>query len=360
MSIYRLPPMVIGTNPIRASEIKDKMDWGLKALGIPSHWAETSGKGIRVGVCDTGRYEHPDIAPPVLSKNFSASNTDKDLDGHATHVCGTLAAKKDGIGMVGMAPDVEIVTCKVLGDDGSGSYEAIVAGIDYCVEHGCDIISMSLGGPWDRDLRLACQRAHREGIFLICAAGNEGSQGVTYPAKLPWTIAVAAYNDQGKIARFSSRGPQVDVAFPGEDIFSTWLDGKYNTISGTSMATPSCAGLVALMLSAHKVAEGRNIPVTPITNNDELREHIQRHAVDQGPRGKDKEWGWGIPDVDGFLHGNIHAPVPPPSPEQPTDQPISVPPADIIRLESGLSVVLNACWGGLDGVFIYPTDQEEE
>ena len=351
MTIYRLPPMIIGTNPVMSSQLSERMDWGLKALGIPEHWTETQGEGIRVGVCDTGRYEHGDIADPVFSKNFSASNTDVDRDGHATHVCGTLGARKDGKGMVGLAPKVEIGICKVLGDDGSGSFKSVVRGIDYCVANDCQIISMSLGGRWNKALRFACLRALAAGVFVITAAGNAGTRGVTYPGKFLSTIAVGAYNKDGKISKFSSRGKAVDVAFPGEDIFSTWLDGKYNTISGTSMATPSCAGLVALMLSAHRAAEGRGAIVTPITTNLELREHIKRHAVDQGKIGKDGAWGWGIPDINGFLHGNIEDVIEEPEEDDPEEE------AEILSLPNGLSVVTNAKWGGYTGVFTYRTEQ---
>lgn len=343
MGIYRLPPVIIGEKPFTASAVKERIDWGLAALNVPAHWARTQGAGIRIGVCDTGRYVHPDIAPPVLSKNFSTSKNDLDRDGHSTHVCGIIAAKKDGKGVVGVAPKVELVTCKVLGDDGSGTYASVVAGIDYCVENKCHIISMSLGGPWDSDLRRACSRANDAGVFIIAAAGNDGtSNSVNYPAKFPWPVAVAAYNRNGQIAEFSSRGPEVDIAFPGEQILSTWLNKRYNVLSGTSMATPFCSGLIALMLSIHKSGKPG---VTPITNSEELLEHIRRNTIDKGKTGRDNAWGWGIPNIDGFLYSSVPGKVVP--------RHAVVTDEEVIIGKSGRTVVFNAEYKGKYGTFIY-------
>jgi hypothetical protein len=108
------------------------------------------------------------------------------------------------------------------------------------------------------------------------------------------------------------------------------------------------------MLSAHRDAEGRGHAVTPIENNTQLREHIKRHAVDRGAAGKDNAWGWGIPDADGFIHGNIGDVVEPPEePEEPEK-----PEANIIDLPSGISIVTNAEWGPYKGTFTFRTDQE--
>lgn len=322
MPLFRLPPIKYGAQVYTANELSDVIDWGIAGLGIPAHWADTQGEGILIGICDTGRYTHPDIAPPKFSRNFSNSFTDIDLAGHASHCSGIAAALKNGRGVVGVAPKAQIGISKVLGDDGSGEGPGIAAGIRNCIHEKCDIISMSLGGGFDQDIANACQEAVNAGIFLICAAGNEGEEGdntVGYPAKLGITIAIASYEKDGKISKFSSRGDEVDMAFPGGDILSTWLDDKYRRLSGTSMACPFAAGLVALMLAAHRKAGQPSV-----RNNKELKEHMRKHSKDMGDPGKDNQWGWGIPDVDGFIRPVNPATPPPVVP--PAPPPTTMPP----------------------------------
>jgi minor extracellular protease Epr len=184
--------------------------------------------------------------------------------------------------------------------------EAIAAGIDYLVDQGCDIISLSLGGPKVERLKRSIDRAVSRGVFVICAAGNSGyvagKSTVGCPANLANTIAVANYNKSGELSRSSSRGAEVDIAFPGEDILSTWLNGGYRKLTGTSMATPFAAGLVAELLGQQRKAdnEDRKVPKY-IRNNADLLEHIKLTAVDKGPTGYDNGWGWGVVDTAKFL-----------------------------------------------------------
>ena len=144
-----------------------------------------------------------------------------------------------------------------------------------------------------------------------------------------------------RISEFSSRGPEVDMAFPGEEILSTWLNGTFREISGTSMATPAACGLTALMLSAYRKAEaaGKAWPF-PVRNNEELLAHWKRHAIDAGDPGQDPSFGWGLPDVAGIL-------VPPTIP--PVVPPPDVPGSDLFF---GLKVK-SIVYDGEPGIFIY-------
>lgn len=301
--IYKLPPIELGSQVYMASDLTDKLDWGFEVQGIEKAWV-TKGAGIRIGVADTGLPNHPDLAGAIVAaQNFSASGTVDDHHGHSTHVCGTIGARENGVGVIGVAPKCEIVIAKVLGDDGSGSTESIAAGVDYLVDQGCDIISMSLGGGFSPRLKASIDRAVERGVFVICAAGNDGTAGkVGCPANLDNTIAVASYNKQGMLSDFSTRGAEVDIAFPGEDILSTYLGGAYRKMSGTSMATPFCSGLVAELLGQQRAADkaGREVKVR-IRNEQDLLNQIKSAAIDKGPTGYDTGWGWGVVDTKKFL-----------------------------------------------------------
>lgn len=316
-SIFRLPPYVLGPRVFFAHELDDQLDWGQKAINLPEIWKKSRGEGIRVGVLDTGRPNHPDLAGAIVkSKNFSSSFTDLDqASGHSTHVCGTLGARANGVGVVGVAPECEIVIAKVLGDDGSGSGRDIARGVRWCVEQGCHILSMSLGGGVDQEMVRACRDAASAGILVICAAGNEGrDNSVGSPASDPSTIAVASYDIDGNLSPFSSRGPQVTVAGPGGNILSTWLNNSYRRLSGSSMATPFVSGLAANLLGYQKKAEREgHLLDPPIRSNSDLLEHIRKSAIDKGPPGRDPSWGWGIIDPNKF-YDTVRTSAPEPDP----------------------------------------------
>jgi subtilisin family serine protease len=305
----RLPPVIYGEKVYLANELQDIVDWGLKLHDIPEMHKITQGEGIKIAILDTGRPDHFDCPEPLFSFNFTRYASDIDANGHSTHCAGTLAGRANGRGVIGVAPAVQVGYCKVLGDDGSGSNVSIVRGIDAAIAQGVDLISMSLGGGYDQAIEAACLRAVKAGIFLICAAGNDGDQGnndtVGWPAKLGDTIAVASYNETGLISRFSSRGPDIDVAFPGEEILSCWPGNKYRRLSGTSMATPFAAGVVALMLSYQRKLAANGKIVTPVVTAEDLHQRFVRYAKDQGPEGRDRAWGFGIPDVDQFIRGGV-------------------------------------------------------
>ena len=290
--IFRLPPYTVQRR-VSALDASERMDWGLSLYGIPELWQQTQGQGVRVAVLDTGIDEnHPDLKDAILDvRDFTRSRSGPaDKQGHGTHVAGTIGARKNEVGVVGVAPQCGLLIAKVLGDDGAGQLDWIAEGLGWAKDQGARIASMSLGSPYDSALLLKVARMCAEaGMLLICAAGNDGlPDSVGVPARYRETIGVGAVDSNNRLASFSSRGSQVDIAAPGVDILSCWLRGGYASISGTSMATPFVSGVVALMLGS-----GRDVD-----NVDELRETLRLTADDMGPEGRDDGFGWGLIDPD--------------------------------------------------------------
>jgi|GEM_PF-1014650 len=178
-----------------------------------------------------------------------------DDNGHGTHVAGIAGAEiNNGLGIAGMAGGSRLMTVKVLDQYGTGWYSDIAQGIVYAVDNGAQIINLSAGGESpSQTLQEAVDYAHAHGVLVVAATGNDGG-AVLYPAACEHVLAVAATDQSDAWADFSNHGPQVDVAAPGVDIYSTWpWRGGYFTKSGTSMAAPHVAGLAALIWSAHPV-----------------------------------------------------------------------------------------------------------
>ncbi|MDP9695396.1 UNVERIFIED_ORG: thermitase [Arthrobacter globiformis] len=227
-------------------------------------WDVTTGDGIKVAVLDTGvATDNNDIAANVvLHANFSTAVTGEDNYGHGTHVAGIIAASKDAEGVSGVCPDCSILDGKVIDDSGSGSTSSIVNGINWAVENGAKVINMSLGQRVpSQALEDAVNNAWNNGVVIVAAAGNAGTQAPMYPAAYPNVIAVAATDNNDAKASFSTYGGWVDVAAPGVNVYSTFpkhpftigtQSGRemgYDIASGTSMASPMVAGVAALVWS---------------------------------------------------------------------------------------------------------------
>jgi len=244
----------------------DEATWGLRATRALG--SEATGEGIRVAVLDTGMdLKHPDFAGrSITSKSFVPGQRVQDGHGHGTHCIGTACGPRSpsGTRRYGVAHEAEIFAGKVLSNEGYGDDSGILAGIDWAVANDCAVISMSLGAdvaaphpPYN----VAGRRALRRGSLIIAAAGNNanrpGDPGfVGAPANSPDILAVGALDNKLMMAYFSARslpgrGGQLDIAGPGLDVYSTWpMPQRYNTISGTSMATPHVAGVAALWAQA--------------------------------------------------------------------------------------------------------------
>ncbi len=259
-------------------------DWAVNSINAPEAWAQGyTGQGVVVAVVDTGvQFSHPDLNSQIyinageIGGNgidddhngyvddtsgwdfYSNDNYADDGNGHGTHVAGIIAAAANGFGATGVAPGAKIMPIRVLGSDGSGSTNSVAAGIRYAVDNGADIINLSLGGPLSSVIQTAIQYAQQRNVLVVSAAGNESASLPTYPARLSASlsnvISVGAYSSAGAIASFSNdvgTSAAVQVDAPGVSIYSTYLNGQYARLSGTSMAAPQVAGLAALALSAN-------------------------------------------------------------------------------------------------------------
>ncbi len=240
-----------------APQAGQETPWGIARVKAPAAWATSRGKGVKLVVIDTGiDMTHPELSG-ILKGGWNAISTAatfNDDNGHGTHCSGTIAAKDDDQGVVGVAPQIDLYGVKVLDANGSGTFDDVIAGMLWAVENKMEVASMSLGASsGNQALADAVEAMRKGGVILIAAAGNSGGS-VGYPAAYPGAIAIAASDSKDKLASFSSRGPQVAVIAPGVAVKSTYMGGGYDTLSGTSMATPHVAGLTALYVATHKGA----------------------------------------------------------------------------------------------------------
>ena len=231
-----------GTQPLQETP------WGIARVngGAPGTFATA-------WVIDTGiDFTHPDLrVDAARSKSFLSRDTSPvDQNGHGTHVAGTIAALDNTIGVIGVAPGAQVVAVRVLDRRGSGSNSGVIAGVDYVAANGRagDVANMSLGGGVSTALDTAVVNAAKGGVRFALAAGNESDNANNHsPARANGTnvYTVSSFAVGDRWSSFSNFGnPPIDYAEPGSAIKSTWLNGGYNTISGTSMATPHLAGLL--------------------------------------------------------------------------------------------------------------------
>ncbi|MGA5894197.1 S8 family peptidase [Streptomyces venetus] len=260
---------------------KASLDKSVPQIGAPKAWsAGYDGKGVKIAVLDTGvDGTHDDLKGQVIgAKNFTTSPDASDKVGHGTHVASIAAGtgKKSGGKYKGVAPGAKILNGKVLDDGGFGSDSEILAGMEWAVAEGADVINMSLGGgdtPAIDPMEAAVNKLSEEkGVLFAIAAGNEGEFGeqtIGSPGSAAAALTVGAVDDKDKLAPFSSRGPGLDgalkpdVTAPGVDITAASAPGNqiagevgenppgYMTISGTSMATPHVAGAAAILKQQH-------------------------------------------------------------------------------------------------------------
>nr|WP_245252199.1 S8 family serine peptidase [Paenibacillus sediminis] len=240
--------------------------WGLPKIDAPDAWDITKGsKDVVVAVIDSGvDYTHPDLAgnmwsDPKGNHGYDFVDNDDspmDLNGHGTHIAGTIAAVgNNSYGVSGVMWNARIMAVRALDQNGQGSLSQIIDAITYATDHGADIINMSFAGDGkSRLLEDAIKEAGEKGVLVVTAAGNEGKDNDSnplYPASydLPNIIAVAATDSADRLASFSDYGVRtVDVAAPGVNILSTWVNqGNYQFQGGTSMATPYVAGIAGLI-----------------------------------------------------------------------------------------------------------------
>ncbi|OPY27038.1 MAG: Halolysin precursor [Methanocella sp. PtaU1.Bin125] len=305
------------------------LDEASPIIGAPQVWdLGYTGKGVTVAVVDSGiDGTHPDFKGRITGfKDYVAGKTSAYDDfGHGTHCAGIIGgsgAASDGR-YRGVAPEVSLVGVKVLGKDGSGSLDNILAGINYAAQTNADVISMSLGSnQHSQAIDDAVTKAVKAGKVVVCAAGNSGPGAKTIgcPADTPDALTVGATDKSDAIASFSSRGPtrdgriKPDVSAPGKDIVSCRAtgtnDGKaidtyYLSMSGTSMATPMVSGAVALMLQ-------KKPDLTPA----QVKDIMEKTAKQLGSGVPNNNYGYGrisIKNAIDYLDGKF-TPAPSPSP----------------------------------------------
>ncbi|MBD9734171.1 S8 family peptidase [Streptomyces sp. H28] len=239
----------------------DPPSWGLDRIdqedtaGDAAYtYPDQAGEGVTAYVIDTGvRVTHEDFEGRA-SHGYDAVDDDDTADdgnGHGTHVAATIAGAAHGV-----AKKADIVAVRVLDDNGSGTTEQVIAGIDWVTENhqGPSVANMSLGGAADPALDAAVAKAIASGVTFAVAAGNESADaGQGSPARVPEALTVASSTKDDAQSDFSNFGSVVDLYAPGSDITSAWNDSDQGTktISGTSMASPHVAGAVAVYLAGH-------------------------------------------------------------------------------------------------------------
>lgn len=297
--------------------------WGISRIHAPDAWINSTGVGVQIAVLDTGvDKDHVDLSANIVwgisvvgNKNSTKYRDWKDKNGHGTHVIGTIAALNNDIGVVGVGYNISIYAVKVLNDAGYGTWTDVAEGILWAIkgpdgiidkdhdgivagdpdDDAAEVISMSFGGTtYSEEVKEAVKLAYSYGIVLVAAAGNEGYEGVTYPAKFDEVIAVAAIDENDSVPSWSSKGLEVEISAPGVNILSTVPHNRYDYYSGTSMACPHVSGTVGLMISKI-LAENRTYTV------DYIRNILHETADDIGAKGWDQESGYGVVRADGAV-----------------------------------------------------------
>lgn len=365
------PNVEIIEQDAQAQVLEDDIPWGVSRINADdTQAAGFNGSGIKVAVIDTGvDYNHPDLAANYLGGYDFAYNDADPMDdyGHGTHVAGTIAAADNGFGVLGIAPEAGYYSVKVTDDTGLCYYSDIAAGIEWAVNNGADVISMSIGGSSDSyTLKNAVDSAYASGVVVVAAAGNTGDS-VIYPAGFDSVIAVAATDYYDSRPSWSAYGPEVEFAAPGVGITSTLMGGSYGSKSGTSMATPHISGAVSLLLNTDVSGTSYDADNDGVWDPAEVRSRLQDTATDIGATGKDNYYGYGLVNalaaVNGFSLAVPGDDTSDGSTEEPADDPVddgsSTEPApeepapSVTMYVSSLDVVTDSVLRGKKNYFVW-------
>jgi len=241
--------------------------WGISKIEVPQAWQITRGdQSVIVAVLDTGiNKDNQGLEDKVVAEvNFTGSPTSDDLYGHGTHIAGTIIA---------IAPECQLMNVKVADDRGRCEPSVVAKGIIWAVNHGAEVINISLAMEASPDLEEAVNYAWSQGAIIIAAAGNKGRPEPSYPAYYSNCLAVAGTNQNDSLALLSSYGDWVDVAAPGFNIYSELPHDQYGYKTGTSSAGAHVSGIAALVFSVAEDNNGNG------TVNDEVRWAIESSCV---------------------------------------------------------------------------------
>ncbi|MFJ8579277.1 type VII secretion-associated serine protease mycosin [Micromonospora sp. NPDC093277] len=325
--------------------------WALDRLDPAGAWRITRGAGVTVAVIDSGvSPSHPLLRGQVLDgtdfNNLARSKGQCDLVGHGTLVAGIIAGREDtDTAYKGIAPEAKILPIRVLADGKKTFDESIPAqiglAITWAVDHGADVINLSLATLDDPALKKAVDRALDEGVILVAAAGNrqENQQDQpAYPAAYPGVIAVAGVDDKDEHVGTSVTGDYVDVAAPGLNIVGPAPQGGYlaEPQGGTSFAAAYVSGVAALVRAAHPKLSPKEVA------------HRLTHTADNPPEGRNAEVGYGVVDpyraVTSLLGTRSDPPV--------GAMPEPVPPADPLAWQRTVAVWVAVVGGAMAGVLL--------
>jgi len=264
---------------------------------------------------DTGFTPHVDLPSPFVIVDYTGE--DACCQNHGNHVMGTAGASDNEFGVIGICrSDFHIY--RVLGQNGSGSSTRISQAIMDAADDGMEIISMSLGGPTAMStMREALDYAISKGVIVIAAAGNEGERGMIFPGAWEDIISVFAIDEQSNVASFSSRG-KGSVSSGGVRVLSTIENNEYGIQSGTSMSTPSIAGVAAIIKEYYKEVHGVNL------NQASMKNILEQSCDDIDSPGRDERTGYGVPNLKNVIlksKGVIDEPIVEPDIENPVPAP---------------------------------------
>lgn len=288
--------------------------WGITKINAPGAWNLTptkiKGAGIKVGIIDSGGTpSHADLnyaggfdavtnstAPAAWADSISVCN------GHGTHVAGTVAALDNDVGVVGVAPEAQLYALKVF-QNLNGSCLAWtshqIAALQWAVNQGIRVVNVSIGGSYTGAYDVAISNAAAAGTFTVGAAGNNGAV-ISFPGSSASAFGIGATTSSDGKASFSNTGPQLDFMAPGSGISSTMPSGGYGSKSGTSMAAPHFAGVVALVLQAK-----------PNATFSDLYTIFTSTSLDLGTAGFDQSFGHGRVNAEAAVAMALGGTLPP-------------------------------------------------
>lgn len=293
-------PREIKINPIwgnEAAALSSDPLWDFEQLRVPYLWTKYGVRGERVNayVIDSGVAPHHSILGVEGLSFLDDDSSPIDANGHGTWCCGKIGARG-----VGIAPNCRLVSLRALDSNGSGyTYYTTDALRWISKQNRPHIVNMSLGSSFRSQAQASiCKELWDRGCIIVAAAGNENTSDLSYPAAYEGVLAVAAINEANDRAWFSNYGKHITVSAPGVSCYSTYLNGSFRKLQGTSMASPTVAGLLALgysyllkQKSWSQLSMVRDILVKALTET----------ATDLGNKGKDDLYGYGGIDGEKFM-----------------------------------------------------------